>query len=102
MNQALLILGMFVATFTSRYPPMVIAGRTQLPQPLLHLLKYVPIAVLTAIIVPEMFMPNDTLDISLNNAHLMAGMISIIVAWRTKNLLWTILLGMIVFLLLST
>lgn len=101
MNEAILIFGMFVATFSSRYPPMLIAGKTQLPEPLLRMLKYVPIAVLTAIVIPAMVMPEDKIDISLGNIHLLAGIISIIVAWRTRNLLWTISIGMLAFLILK-
>ena len=57
--------------------------------------------VLFAIIVPALFMPNNTLDISWSNYRLMAGAVAVIVGWRTKNTLLTILAGMIALLILQ-
>jgi branched-subunit amino acid transport protein len=51
--------------------------------------------VLTAIIVPELLYRNDQIDVSLTNVRLLAGLIAIVVAWRTKNALITIGVGMI-------
>ncbi|MCA9919570.1 MAG: AzlD domain-containing protein, partial [Anaerolineales bacterium] len=52
-------------------------------------------AVLSAIILPELFMPGGALDLSLDNARLLAGLAAILVAWRTKNILWTLAVGMV-------
>ncbi len=64
-------------------------------------LRYVPVAVLTAIIVPEILASDGTLDFSLGNARLIAGLIAALVAWRTKSALWTIAAGMAAFLVLK-
>ena len=53
-----------------------------------------PAAVLSAIILPELTSPNNTLFLSWRNPQLLAGMVAILVAWRTKNVLLTILAGM--------
>ena len=98
MNEVLLIAGMALVTFLIRYPALAILGRISLPDALIRALRYVPVAVLTAIIVPMMLMPDDTLDISVSNAFLVAGIASTFIAWRTKNLLLTIVLGMAIFL----
>lgn len=99
MNEALLILGMTLVTFGVRYPPLALVGRLNLPPAVVRALRYVPVAVLTAIIVPAMVMPNGEIDTSFDNAYLYAGIIAVLIAWRSKNLLLTIGLGMIVFLL---
>jgi branched-subunit amino acid transport protein len=62
----------------------------------------VPPAALTAIILPEMLTPGGTIDISFGNLRLIAGLLAIIVAWRTKNILLTILIGMVALLILQT
>ena len=54
----------------------------------------VPTAVLSAIILPELLQPGGTLDISLGNTRLLAGLIAALVAWRTQNILATIVAGM--------
>jgi branched-subunit amino acid transport protein len=101
MNEWLLILGMALVTFGVRYPMLAFIGRLTLPDRLVRALRYVPVAVLTAISAPAMFMPQGTLALSLNNAYLLAGIASTVIAWRTKNLLLTILVGMGLFLALK-
>ena len=46
-----------------------------------------------------MLMPTGTLDISVTNAYLVAGVASGAIAFRTRNLLLTIVLGMAIFLI---
>ncbi|MBW4437274.1 MAG: AzlD domain-containing protein [Pleurocapsa minor GSE-CHR-MK-17-07R] len=100
MNEFLLVLGMAVVTFAVRYPVMVLVSRMPLPQPLFNALKYVPAAVLSAIIVPAVVMPDGAIDLSpASNAFFIAAVVCVIVAWRTKNLLLTIILGMAAMLL---
>lgn len=100
MSNVFLIGGMALVTFLVRYPVLALLGRLTLPPRVIRALGYVPVAVLTAIIVPAMVVPESNMvDFSLDNAYLYAGIISILVAWRTKNLLLTIVIGMAVFLL---
>jgi branched-subunit amino acid transport protein len=96
MNETLLVLGMALVTFGVRYPILAYFGRIPLPAPVRRGLRFVPPAVLTALITPAMLIPAGRgLDISLQNPFLIAGFIAIgVAAWR-KNLLWTILSGML-------
>ena len=57
-------------------------------------LHYVPPAVLSAIIFPELIYPSGHLDLTLGNTRLLAGIIATLVAWYTRNTLLTILAGM--------
>ncbi len=95
MNLWLIVIGMGMVTFGIRLIPIVLLGRIEIPIPVQRALRFVPPAVLTAIIVPELLYRNNQLDVSLENARLLAGLIAILVAWRTKNALITIGLGMI-------
>ncbi|MDZ4767722.1 MAG: AzlD domain-containing protein [Chloroflexota bacterium] len=97
--ELILIVGMAVVTFAVRFPVLVLVGRLPLPAPVFRALRYVPAAVLTAIIVPEVFMPGGTLTLSLESSTLVAGVVSALIAWRSGNLLLTITLGMGAFLL---
>ncbi len=98
MKEALLILGMMIVTFGVRYPVLALVGRIELPEPVIRALRYVPPAVLTAIIVPPVLLRDGQIALTLDNAYLIGALVAIGVAWRTRNLLWTILLGMGVFL----
>lgn len=95
VNEFLLIAGMALVTLAIRYPLLALVGKISLPDQVLRALKYVPPAVLTAIIVPAMLFKGDQLNISLGNDHLIAGLITAIVAWRSRNLLLTIVVGMV-------
>lgn len=57
-------------------------------------LRYVPPAVLAALIVPPVLAPEGHLEIGLSTWAVLAGLV---VAWRTRNVLWTIAGGMAMF-----
>jgi branched-subunit amino acid transport protein len=96
MNELLMIVGMMLATFTPRYGVLALLGRIQMPKPLFNALRFVPPAVLAAIIFPEMLLnkTDSSLYLTPQNTYLVAGIIAALVAWRTKNLLLTIVIGM--------
>jgi branched-subunit amino acid transport protein len=79
----------------------VLLGRIEIPLVVQQALRFVPPAVLTAIVVPELLYRNGQIDVSLTNLRLLAGLIAIVVAWRTKNALLTIGAGMIALWVLS-
>lgn len=99
MNEWLLILGMTIVTFAARYSVIGLLGKFDLPKPIFRALKYVPPSVLTAIIVPSVLMPKGQIDLGYNNAYFYAWIFTAYVAWRSKNLLLTIVLGMAAFIL---
>ncbi|MBZ5686412.1 MAG: AzlD domain-containing protein [Acidobacteriia bacterium] len=64
-------------------------------------LRFVPVAVLSALIAPALFFPRGSMDLSPGNIRLIAGVLAILVAWRTKNVLLTIVVGMACLLILQ-
>jgi branched-subunit amino acid transport protein len=101
MDLWLIVIGMGIVTFGIRLVPIVLLGRIEIPMIVQRALRFVPPAVLTAIIVPELLYRNSQIDLSLTNLRLLAGLIAIVVAWRTKNALITIGAGMIALWVLS-
>ena len=95
MNEVLMIAGMALVTFAARYPVLLLVGRTPLPRSALRALKYVPPAILTAIVLPAVLLDDGGHpDLSLDNAYLVAAIVSALVAWRSRNILLTIVIGM--------
>lgn len=88
-------------TFGMRFSLIYLFGRFQVPETMRKALHYVPPAVLSAIIFPELFMYEEALNLSLENTRLLAGLIAIVVAWFSKNTLITIIAGMIALFLLQ-
>ena len=101
MNYWLIIIAMGFVTFGIRLLPIVLLGRIEIPIVVQRALRFVPPAVLSAIIAPELLMPGGEFDLSPGNARLLAGVIAMLVAWRTKNVLATIAAGMIALWVLS-
>jgi len=97
----LLILGMGVITFAIR--AVLIMGQIDLPPLFRRGLRFVPYAVLTAIFIPELIFPppDNTFNLSIGNPRLIAGALAIVVAWRSKNVLLTIIVGMVALWLLQ-
>ncbi len=98
MNILYLITGMALVTFIIRYSMFAVAGHIEFPPWLINALRYVPPAILTALIVPAIPMPTgDKFSFSYTNAYLVGALVALSVGWFSKNLLLTILLGMAAF-----
>ena len=82
-------------TFAIRLSFISLFGRREIPTFMLSILRFVPVTVLSAIIFPALFLYGNRLDLSLSNTRLIAGILAAIVAWRTKNVLLTIVVGMV-------
>ena len=81
-------------TYAIRLSLILAWGRVTLPPALQRGLRFVPPAVLSAIIFPEILRREGALDLSIGNVRLLAGLVAALVAWRTKNALLTIAAGM--------
>ena len=92
-----------VITFGMRFSLIYLLGegRFEVPETLRRALHYVPPAMLSAIIFPELLYRNNVFDPSPGNTRLLAGVIAILVAWFSKNTLLTILVGMAALLILQ-
>ena len=103
MNIWLVMLLGGLITFCMRFSLIYLLaeGRFEIPETIRKALHYVPPAVLSAIIFPELFLRNGTLDLSLENTSLLAGLFAILVAWFSKNTLITIIAGTLALFLLK-
>ena len=97
MNELLLIAGMAIVTFATRYPLLALLSRRKMPDRLFSALKFVPPAVLSAIIFPAVLLSDGKFFFAWENAPLVASLVSALVGWRSRNLLLTIVVGMVSF-----
>lgn len=81
-------------TFGIRLSFIALLGHVALPPVLTRALRFVPPAVLSAIVLPELVLRDGALDLDLANARLVAGALAALVAWRTRNVVLTIAVGM--------
>lgn len=101
MNIWVIMLAGGLLTFATRLSFIFVFSHARIPDWLLRGLRYVPTAVLAALITPEIFLPGGHFDLSFHNTRLLAGMAAALVAWRTRNAMLTILVGMAALFLLQ-
>ncbi len=85
-------------TFLTRLSFIAAEGKISVPRWFRAMLPFVPVATLTAIIVPAILRPGGPWQVSLENPRLVAGAAALVVAAVTRNVLVTILVGFAVFL----
>ncbi|MCX7144262.1 MAG: AzlD domain-containing protein [Proteobacteria bacterium] len=91
----LLILGLALTSFIPRASFITLLARWPVPLTLQRALRYVPAAVFSAILVPELVLTAGAVHIGFDNPRLLAGLIGGAIAWRTRNTLLTIIAGML-------
>lgn len=97
-NYVLLILGMAVVTFTIRAAVFVLGERLPFPPIVRTAHSFVPVTVLTAIIVPMTVSPHGAgAELTWRNPQLVAALVSVIVCVLSKRPLLTIAVSLIVF-----
>jgi branched-subunit amino acid transport protein len=95
-----IILGMAVVTFLTRFAAQLAFRRAGIPAWLPRWLKHVPTGILTALIVPALVLPRGSLDLTWHNPYLLAGIVAAAVAWRSGSAPLTMGIGMATILLL--
>jgi branched-subunit amino acid transport protein len=91
----LLFIAIGLGTFVLRFLFIYLFGKIAMPEWLRRALRFVPAAALAALVFPALTHPAGHLDFSLHNFRLLAGLGGAIVAWKTRNVLLTILVGMV-------
>lgn len=90
---AIAIIGL--CTFAVRFSFIYLFGRIdEMPRRVKRVLGYVPAAVLAALVVPAIVTVEPTIEATLLDDRLAAGVVAAAVAWRTEDVLATILVGM--------
>ncbi len=89
----LTMFGAGLATYAMRASFIVFARKLAIPARVQHALRFLPVAVLSAIVFPQLFLLQGT-TLSSSGPRLLAAALAAIVAWRTRSALWTIIAGM--------
>ncbi|MCX7144280.1 MAG: AzlD domain-containing protein [Proteobacteria bacterium] len=85
-----------VISYASRASFILLLSNVTLSRRIQQGLRFVPASVFTALAVPDIFVRSGTIELGLSNPRAAAAMVAALVAWKTRNTLLTILLGMAV------
>jgi len=92
----ILIVVLALGTWAMRSLPIMLHGHVPHPPWLARLLRHVPVAALTAIVIPAALYTHVGDVYHLAPARILASVVALAVALRTKNVLATLALGMLV------
>lgn len=91
------VLGMFAVTYAARASFIVFGRHLSFPPLIVQALGHVPVAVLTAIVVPEAIAPGGSLDLSPANPYLAGTLVAGLLAWKSGRILLAVLVSFAVF-----
>jgi branched-subunit amino acid transport protein len=92
----ILIVVLALGTWAMRSLPIMLHGHVPHPPWLERLLRHVPVAALTAIVVPAALYTHVGDVYHLAPARIVASAVALVIALRTKNVLATLAVGMVV------
>ncbi len=97
MNTELLltIIGCALVTAIPRVFPLMYLSVESLPKTALQWLSFVPVAVMAALLFPDVLVKNNELYISFDNTYLLAAIPSLVLAWYSKSFFGTIACAML-------
>ncbi|WP_227355350.1 AzlD domain-containing protein [Haladaptatus salinisoli] len=91
----LIILAAGVGTYLIRLSFIALFGLfDEVPERVERALRFVPAAVLSALVAPQLLYADGGVSLSPDNARLFAGALAALVAWRTEDILATLAVGM--------
>lgn len=89
-----LVLAMGFVTYLLRMLPAALLSKKKIPKLFVKFLKFIPAAVLSALLFQGVFIYGGRLNISFYNPLLIAAIIAFPIAYKTKNMFATVLAGM--------
>jgi branched-subunit amino acid transport protein len=92
----IIILGAMVVTYIPRMLPLVLLSKSKLPKKVEEFLDYIPIAILGSILFSTLIYRNDSIDLSIDNEYLIAGILTVIVAKFVKRVDVIVIFGIII------
>ncbi len=91
----LTILGMMLVTYLPRLLPVWLLATRKLPEVLITWLRYVPAAVLSALLLPALLVDGGKLNLAWSNLYLLAFIPTMLVAWKTRSMFGAVVVGMV-------
>jgi len=88
-----LILG--VGTYLIRYSFILIMDKVTFPKAFHRMLRFIPAAVLSALVVPGVLLHKNGVTTFAGWERVGAALVAVVVAWKTRSILWTIVSGMV-------
>jgi branched-subunit amino acid transport protein len=93
----LLVLGMGLVTYIPRWVPILFLSRRQLPRWFAEWLDFIPVAILSALVFPELVTGGSPRYLDLLRPQFIVAVPTFIFALKTRSLGGTVVAGMLLF-----
>ena len=93
----LLVVGMGLVTYIPRWFPIFFFSQRDLPQWFTEWLDLIPVAILSALVLPELLTSGAPRHLDLFRPHLWVALPTFLFAWKTRSLGGTVIIGMLLF-----
>ena len=87
------IVGMGLATYLTRAPLLLALSKRALPERVHRMLRHIPVAILTALALPMLLMPQGALAVTPRNPYLLGALLTALAVRFTKNLFLAVFAG---------
>lgn len=100
-NYLLMIIGMLLVTYLPRVIPLLILTRMEIPEIIICWLRFIPVAILSALLTPGVLIVEGKLMLNYHNIFLLAALPTFITAVYKKNIFLTVIVGLLSVLILD-
>nr|WP_315529921.1 AzlD domain-containing protein [Carnobacterium maltaromaticum] len=95
-QQLYLILGMAVVTYLPRMLPMLLLNNREIPEKIVRWMSFIPVSIFAALIFSDIFFWENKFSINpLENLKLIPAILVFFIAYKTKNIMWSIVFGVV-------
>ena len=95
-QQLYLILGMAVVTYLPRMLPMLLLNNREIPEKIVRWMSFIPVSIFAALIISDIFFWENQFSINpLENLKLIPAIVVFFIAYKTKNIMWSIVFGVV-------
>ncbi|MBC9789744.1 AzlD domain-containing protein [Carnobacterium maltaromaticum] len=95
-QQLYLILGMAVVTYLPRMLPMLLLNNREIPEKIVRWMFFIPVSIFAALIFSDIFFWENQFSINpLENLKLIPAIVVFFIAYKTKNIMWSIVFGVV-------
>lgn len=103
LHHLILVVGSMIVAYIPRFLPLRIFASREIPEWFNEWMKYVPVSLFTALVVKDLFMDTKTYAFvgCQNLAKIIASIIVIAIAYRSRSMGLSVVLGLIAVTLLS-
>ena len=93
----LLVLGMGLVTYTPRWLPIFLLSRRKLPPWFSEWLDLIPVAILSALVIPELLTSGNPRHLDFFRPQLLVALPTSLFGLKTRSLGGTVVVGMLLF-----